>query len=64
MSTKKDVRISTSLNEAEIDGLSEIINVMLRGGDARTIAKSPTMKRLLCKVHALKKTIEERKAST
>lgn len=49
---------SASFTKAEVNGLDEIFNILLRGGDARTLARSVPMKKVLCKVLVMKEAIE------
>lgn len=56
----KELRMSASASftKAEVNGLDEIFNILLRGGDARTLARSVPMKKVLCKVLVMKEAIE------
>lgn len=48
---------STTFTDAEINGLDEITSTLLRGGDARVLARQPAMKKVLCKVVVMKEAI-------
>lgn len=57
---------STSLTEEEILALDALLSVLRRGGDARTIARSPAITKLTRKVLGMKLTLErqhERRAA-
>jgi hypothetical protein len=52
-------RVSSHFSEEELSALSEIMNIVRKGGDARIVARQPAAVRAAQKIQRMRQTIIE-----